>query len=85
METVAALPAAEASGAGLDAQAFRRLYPELYLQRFLDDGIRPDGRTLGRARSCTIGLGTITSVDGSALVKQGNTTVVRYHAAFPCA
>lgn len=76
MGTVEVLSSSEASGAGLDAQAFRRLYPDLYLQRFLDDGIRPDGRTLGRWRATTIGLGTITSTDGSALVKQGNTTVV---------
>ena len=63
--------------ASLDADAFRRLYPEQYFQRFLDDDIRPDGRTLGRSRATNIGIGTITSVDGSALVKQGNTTVVR--------
>ena len=62
--------------ASLDADAFRRLYPEQYFQRFLDDDIRPDGRTLGRSRATNIGIGTITSVDGSALVKQGNTTVV---------
>ena len=67
--------------ASLDADAFRRLYPEQYFQRFLDDDIRPDGRTLGRSRATNIGIGTITSVDGSALVKQGNTTVVRKSCA----
>ena len=70
----------QASGldtASLDADAFRRLYPDQYYARFLEDDIRPDGRTLGRSRATTIGLGTITSADGSALVKQGNTTVVR--------
>jgi exosome complex component RRP43 len=60
----------------LDADAFRKLYPEQYFQRFLDDGIRPDGRTIGRSRATTIGIGTISSVEGSALVKQGNTTIV---------
>ena len=63
----------------LDADSFRRLYPHEYFLRFLADGIRPDGRTLGTARATTIGLCTISSpgVDGSALIKQGNTTVVR--------
>ncbi len=61
---------------GLDADAFRKLYPDQFFARFLDDGIRPDGRTLGRSRATNIGIGTIASVDGSALVKQGNTTVV---------
>ncbi|GAX85983.1 hypothetical protein CEUSTIGMA_g13399.t1 [Chlamydomonas eustigma] len=60
----------------LDADAFRKLYPEQYFQRFLDDGIRPDGRTIGRSRATTIGVGTISSVEGSALVKQGDTTIL---------
>jgi exosome complex component RRP43 len=59
----------------LEADAFKKLYPHDYLESFLKDGIRPGGRVLGRARATTIGLGTITSIDGSALVKQGDTTV----------
>lgn len=82
---MAAADAASAGGAaigtGLDADAFRKLYPEDYFKSFLEDGIRPDGRVLGRARPTTIGLNTISSADGSALVKQGETTVcVAAHA-----
>ncbi|GIL45664.1 hypothetical protein Vafri_2868 [Volvox africanus] len=60
----------------VDAEAFKRLYPEQYYDRFLSEGLRPDGRPLGRARAVTIGAGAITSVDGSALVKVGRTTVL---------
>ncbi|KAG1669192.1 hypothetical protein FOA52_001443 [Chlamydomonas sp. UWO 241] len=69
-------PTAATPIASLEPDAFRRLYPDDYYQSFLADGIRPDGRVLGRARATAIGLDTISSVDGSALVKQGNTTVL---------
>lgn len=60
----------------VDADAFKRLYPSQYYDRFLAEGVRPDGRPLGRARAVTIGAGAITSADGSALVKIGRTTVL---------
>ncbi|EFJ52499.1 hypothetical protein VOLCADRAFT_86657 [Volvox carteri f. nagariensis] len=60
----------------VDADAFKRLYPDQYYDRFLAEGVRPDGRPLGRARAVTIGAGAITSADGSALVKIGRTTVL---------
>lgn len=72
-ESAAAVAAADK--ACLEADAYRKLYPALYYQSFLEDGIRPDGRVLGRARATTIALGTITCADGSALVKQGDTMV----------
>eukprot|EP00955_Chlamydomonas_euryale_P005241 56164-Chlamydomonas_euryale.AAC.7 len=64
-----------ADKASLDADAFRKLYPEDYFKSFLQDDLRPDGRVLGRARPTSIGINTITSADGSALVKQGDTMV----------
>ncbi|MEW5302693.1 MAG: hypothetical protein WDW38_004196 [Sanguina aurantia] len=64
------------AGADLDADAFRRLYPEKYLLRFLDNGIRPDSRVTGKGRPVTIGVGTISSADGSALVKLGRSSAL---------
>ncbi|GLC34487.1 hypothetical protein PLESTB_001255900 [Pleodorina starrii] len=60
----------------VDADAFKRLYADQYYDRFLAEGLRPDGRPLGRARAVTIGAGAITSADGSALVKLGRTAVL---------
>ncbi|GAQ79983.1 exosome complex component RRP43 [Klebsormidium nitens] len=60
----------------LEAEAFKRIYPEEYFQRFLSEGTRPDGRPLGRARSTTIGFGAVSTADGSALVKIGSTTLL---------
>lgn len=65
-----------AAGGDLDADAFRRLYPEKYLLRFLDNGIRPDSRVTGKGRPVTIGVGTISSADGSALVKLGRSSAL---------
>ncbi|KAJ9523849.1 hypothetical protein QJQ45_020046 [Haematococcus lacustris] len=50
---------------------FRRLYPVEYFTRWLSEGIRPDGRTLGRSRATTIGLGALPSLHGSAMVRLG--------------
>jgi len=38
--------AASAASSNLTPTLFRRLFPRPYLERFLDQGIRPDGRTL---------------------------------------
>lgn len=60
----------------LGPEAFKKLYPEQYYKRFIESGIRPDGRTFGRARPATIGLGAVSTADSSALVKIGSTTVL---------
>lgn len=60
----------------VDADAFKRLYPDQYYTKFLKEGVRPDGRPLGRARAVTIGAGAITSADGSALVKIGRSSAL---------
>lgn len=57
----------------LQADAFRRLYPQQYLERFLEKDVRPDGRTLGRSRATSIGLGVVSTADASALVRVGST------------
>jgi exosome complex component RRP43 len=63
-------------GQQLQADAFKRLYPEQYYDTFISQGIRTDGRILTRARPVTIGLGAVTTADSSALVKIGSTTVM---------
>uniref|UniRef100_A0A7S0WPP7 Ribosomal RNA-processing protein 43 n=1 Tax=Chlamydomonas leiostraca TaxID=1034604 RepID=A0A7S0WPP7_9CHLO len=61
---------------GLQADAFKKLYPNAYFQRWVEEGVRPDGRTLGRGRPLTIGVGAVASCRGSAMVKLGHTTVL---------
>ncbi|KAK9811510.1 hypothetical protein WJX72_005082 [[Myrmecia] bisecta] len=60
----------------LEADAFKKLYPDQFYARFIADGIRPDGRPLGRARTASIGLGAVSTADSSALVKFGNSTAL---------
>lgn len=60
----------------LGPDAFKKLYPEQYYKRFIESGIRPDGRKFGRARPATIGLDAVSTADSSALVKIGSTTVL---------
>ncbi|XP_071594039.1 exosome complex component RRP43 isoform X1 [Heliangelus exortis] len=50
--------------------------PLEYYRRFLKENCRPDGRELGEFRATTVNIGSITTADGSALVKLGNTTVI---------
>lgn len=58
------------------AQVFRRLHPHAYLDRFLSEGFRPDGRTPEEWRDVFVNVGSISTADGSSLVKMGGTTVV---------
>ena len=60
----------------LEPEAFKKLYPEQYYQRFIDSGVRPDGRPFGRCRPTTIGLDAVGTADASALVKVGSTTAL---------
>eukprot|EP00958_Prasinococcus_capsulatus_P011296 scaffold1122_cov377-Prasinococcus_capsulatus_cf.AAC.5 len=56
-------------GEGLDASAFRAIYPRQFYERFLAEGLRPDGRPLGRARPTSVALGAVSTANGSAHVK----------------
>jgi len=42
----------------LRAQIFQRLHPHAYLDRFLIEGVRPDGRTPDEWRDVSINVGT---------------------------
>ncbi|XP_075448201.1 exosome complex component RRP43 isoform X1 [Ascaphus truei] len=58
------------------AAGFKTVEPLEYYRKFLKESCRPDGRELGEFRTTTINVGSITTADGSALVKLGNCTVI---------
>ncbi|KAI0694371.1 ribosomal protein S5 domain 2-like protein [Cerioporus squamosus] len=60
----------------LKALTFQRLHPRTYLERFLAENVRPDGRDFGEWRDISVNVGSISTADGSALVRLGSTTVV---------
>ena len=62
----------------MSASSFKKLEPEEYLRQHYQQGLRPDGRKgLNSLRPVSISVGSITVADGSAVVKQGDTIVVR--------
>ncbi|XP_053521477.1 exosome complex component RRP43 isoform X1 [Artibeus jamaicensis] len=58
------------------AAGFKTVEPLEYYRRFLKENCRPDGRELGEFRATTVNVGSISTADGSALVKLGNTAVI---------
>ncbi|KAG1778876.1 ribosomal protein S5 domain 2-type protein [Suillus placidus] len=65
-----------AADEALRAQIFQRLHPRVYLERFIAEKIRPDGRTFDEWRNVSVNAGSISTADGSALVRMGETTIV---------
>lgn len=47
------------AAAAMEVEAFKRLYPLQFYERYLDGSVRPDGRPLARARPTSIALGTL--------------------------
>ncbi|KAH9648390.1 Magnesium-chelatase subunit chlH [Citrus sinensis] len=68
--------ASEDLSSEMEVDAFRRLFPLRYFERHLAESIRPDARSLSRARNTTISMGAVASADGSALAKIGSTTML---------
>ncbi|GJE87506.1 ribosomal protein S5 domain 2-like protein [Phanerochaete sordida] len=62
--------------AALKALTFQRLHPKAFLERFLAENARPDGREPAEWRDVSVNVGSISTADGSALVRLGDTTVV---------
>ncbi|XP_067348317.1 exosome complex component RRP43 isoform X2 [Channa argus] len=58
------------------AAGFKTAEPLEYHRTFLKENCRPDGRELSEFRTTTLNIGSISTADGSALVKVGNTTVI---------
>lgn len=48
----------------------------MYIDRFLENQIRPDGRGMSKARKLTMTTGSVTTAVGSAMLKLGRTTAV---------
>jgi exosome complex component RRP43 len=61
----------DAQGGVVDAAAFAQLYPRAFLERFLKQGLRPDGRRPGICRPVTVAPGALSraAAAGSALVR----------------
>jgi exosome complex component RRP43 len=59
-----------------NAQIFQRLHPKAYLERFLAEHVRPDGREVEEWRDLIVHVGSISTADGSAVVRLGETTIV---------
>ncbi|KAH9983796.1 ribosomal protein S5 domain 2-like protein [Russula compacta] len=59
-----------------NALIFQRLHPKAYLERFLAEQVRPDGREPSNCRDLFVNVGSISTADGSALVRLGHTTIV---------
>ncbi|KAL3880410.1 hypothetical protein ACJMK2_032650 [Sinanodonta woodiana] len=58
------------------ADDFKAARPLEYYRKFLEKDVRPDGRELGEFRPTILNIGCISTAEGSALVKLGNTTVM---------
>ncbi|KAG8783865.1 hypothetical protein FRC12_019280 [Ceratobasidium sp. 428] len=65
-----------ASRADLEASTFQRLHPRAYFERFIAEGYRPDGRKSDSWRDVSINVGSISTANGSALVRIGDSTIV---------
>ena len=57
-------------------QELLHLAPKEYCDRFLSQGLRPDGRSFNEPRIKQVQVGSISSAIGSATVKMGKTLVV---------
>lgn len=51
------MPSPDAPPSKLDAETFQRLHPRIYFERFLAEGIRPDGREIGSWRNVSVNVG----------------------------
>ena len=58
------------------AAVYKKIKPRTYVDKFLSQGIRSDGRGLNEFRKATVTAGSIATAAGSAMVKLGRTTVV---------
>lgn len=55
---------------------FARLHPQQYLSRFLALSLRPDGRNARAWRGTTVAPSSISSAQGSSMVRLGGTVIV---------
>lgn len=55
--STSAAAASTAEQDALRASTFQRLHPKVYLERFLAEGVRPDGREFGEWRDVSVNVG----------------------------
>lgn len=60
----------------MDAALFQRFHPEEYYRRFLEGGVRPDGRGPRDRRKARLKRAAFSSADGSASLRLGDCSVV---------
>ena len=60
----------------MEAEVVRRIHPTQFYETFLSKQIRPDGRKLTETRKTKIKFGSISTCDGSSLIKHGNTSIL---------
>ncbi|KAJ3042306.1 hypothetical protein HDV00_007673 [Rhizophlyctis rosea] len=60
----------------LAADTFKKIHPAEYHRRFITQNVRADGRSLTRFRKAQVNVGSISTANGSAMVRLGNTTVI---------
>jgi len=72
MTTTSTPPEQEA----IQASIFQRLHPRIYFERFVAENVRPDGREFDEWRDVSVNVGSISTANGSALVRLGDTTIV---------
>lgn len=58
------------------AEDFKAARPIDYYRKFLEKNVRPDGRELGEFRDTLLNISCVSTAEGSALVKLGNTSVM---------
>ncbi|XP_034241069.1 exosome complex component RRP43-like [Thrips palmi] len=58
------------------AAQYKSIHPVKYYRDFLAQDVRPDGRTPDKTRTVTVNANSISTSDGSATVRIGNTTVI---------
>ncbi|KAI0236813.1 hypothetical protein L0F63_001683, partial [Massospora cicadina] len=59
-----------------EAEAFQRVHPKEYLKKFLAKGILPDGREFLEPRGIRITPASISTANGSSVVRIGKTIVM---------
>ncbi|KAI9595148.1 ribosomal protein S5 domain 2-type protein [Syncephalis fuscata] len=58
------------------AETFKRVQPEEYYRKILEQDVRPDGRSFETFRTTIVNADCISTAEGSAVVRIGDTTVV---------
>jgi len=57
-------------------ELFQTISPSEFFQKFLAEGVRPDGRSFNSIRKTSLTVGSISSCVGSALARIGNTAIL---------